>query len=145
MRWPEWFWLGLLVSAACAGTRPSPPVSLPAAAELADLIAERAALALAADARLDRADSLYSPDAEVIADGARRGAPPRFAGIARAGQVSVGSSRVEMAGTFAWVLVEYRWLSAAEDLVSEAHATIFFTRQPDGVWRITHIHSSGAR
>ncbi len=137
-------WL-LLVSVACAGTSPAPPATAPRAAELADAIAERAAIALAADARLERADSLYAADAEVIADGGRRGSPPRFAGITAPGQVSVGSSRVEVAGSIAWVLMEYRWLAAAEDRASEAYVTIFFARQPDGQWRISHAHSSGGR
>jgi hypothetical protein len=146
MRWPRRAsWL-LLVSAACAGTRPAPaPAGAPRAVELADAIAERAALALAADARLERADSLYAEESEIIADGGRRTAPPRFAGIAAAGQVSVGSSRVEVAGSFAWVLMEYRWLAAAEDRASEAQVTILFSQQTDGQWRISHAHSSGVR
>lgn len=137
-------WL-LLVSAACAGTRPAPPATVPRAAELADALVERAALALASDARMERADTLYAGEAEIIADGARRAAPPRFAGIAGAGQVSVGSSRVEVAGSLAWVLMEYRWLSAAEGRASEAHVTMVFARQADGQWRISHAHSSATR
>lgn len=145
MPWPRRLGWLLLVSAACAGNRPAPPAGAPRAVELADAIAERAALALAADARLERADSLYAGDAEIIADGARRTAPPRFAGIATAGQVSVGSSRVEVAGSFAWVLMAYRWLSAAEDRASEAQVTMLFSQQTDGQWRISHAHSSGIR
>lgn len=145
MRWPSSFGWLFLVSAACAGTGAAPPASAPRAVELADAIAERAALALAADARLERADSLYAGDSEIIADGARRTAPPRFSGIAAAGQVSVGSSRVEVSGSFAWVLMEYRWLSAAEDRAREANVTILFSRQADGQWRISHAHSSGVR
>lgn len=145
MRWPSAAALAWFTMAACAGARPGLPPAATGAAELADHLAERAAEALAADARLDRADSLYVQESEIIADGARRAGPPRFAGIAGRGQVSVGSSRVELAGAFALVLMEYRWLSAAEDLASEAHATVFFTRQADGRWRISHAHSSAER
>jgi len=143
MRWPSLVLPALLGAAGCA--RAPQPAALPNPGELADVIADRAALALASDARRDSADSLYSPDAELIADGARRTGPPRYAGIGDGGQVSVGSSRVEVSGAFAWVLIEYHWFSAAQDLIRQSNATILFSRQPDGRWRIDHAHSSTAR
>ncbi len=145
MRWPRAALLAALATMGCAGRRATAPVAMPGAIELADEIADRAAHAITADARLERADSLYAPDAELIADGARRVVPPRYAGVSDAGQVSIGSSRVEVSGAFAWVVVEYRWFSAGQDLFREARATILFGRQPDGRWRISHAHSSTAR
>lgn len=145
MRWRSGALLFALGTMGCAGRPATPPAAMPGAVELADEIADRAAHAITADARLDRADSLYSSDAELIADGARRLIPPRYAGVSDAGQVSIGSSRVEVAGAFAWVLVEYRWFSAGQDRIREARATILFSRQADGRWRITHAHSSTAR
>lgn len=145
MRWPSVVLLVVLGTTDCARTQTAPPAAMPGAGELADEIAEHAAQALVADARLDRADSLYAPDAELIADGGRRPLPPRYAGIAGTGQVSIGSSRVEVAGAFAWVLIEYRWFSPGQDLIREARATILFGQQADGRWRIVHAHSSANR
>jgi hypothetical protein len=109
----------------------------------ADLVTELATAALTADARLDPADSLYLPDAEIIAEGRRRQGVPRFAGIDGAGQVVVGSIRVDMSEGFAWAVVEYRWLATGENTIREGRASLVFARtRAAGRWLIAHAHSS---
>lgn len=146
MRWAERVPLALLLGiAGCTGGRAAgfaPPPMAAAAHDLADQLGERATLALVADSRLERADSLYARDAEVIAQGQRRPAPPRFAGIEAGGEVAVGTTRVEVSGELAWTVMEYRWVATGRDLIREAHATLVFARQPDGRWQVVHAHSS---
>lgn len=148
MRWtagsPAVLSLLLACGSAAPPTRPVAP--LPAGAPVADVLTELATAALAADARLDPVDSLFGPDAEVIADGHRRTAPPRFAGIEAGGQVVVGSSRVDVSGNFAWALLEYRWLAPGQNLIHEGRATLIFALASDGRhWRVMHAHSSLVR
>ena len=149
MRWTAASPAFLTLLLACA--RLAPPVQvaappLPAAPPVADVLTELATAALAADARLVRADSLFDPDAVVIADGRRRPVPPRFAGVEAGGQIVVGSSRVDVSGNFAWALLEYRWLAPDQNLIHEGKATLVFALGSDGrTWRITHAHSSLVR
>jgi hypothetical protein len=68
----------LVISLACAkssSSRSPTPLSAQAADQITDLVTE----ALTADARLERADSLYDPVVLIIADGNRRGGVPRYA------------------------------------------------------------------
>jgi hypothetical protein len=134
----------LALSAGCGRPSPAvPPAPTNFAAPVADLLAELATTALQADARLEPADSLYGPDVEIIAEGRRRTAPPRYAGIDTGGQIAVGSTRVDVTGNFAWALVEYRWLAPDQNLLREGRATFVFARAAGtGQWRITHAHSS---
>ncbi|HTS87686.1 MAG TPA: nuclear transport factor 2 family protein [Gemmatimonadales bacterium] len=140
----------LALTLGCSRTVPVVPPEVaaatppPAAAlSVADRIAELATTALQADARLESADSLYGPDVEIIADGQPRTMPPRYAGIQSGGQVAVGSTRVDVSGNFAWVLVEYRWLAADQNVIREGRATFVFSRAPgSGRWLIAHAHSS---
>jgi hypothetical protein len=129
-----------LALTACAGHIPPPhPTPQPSA----DVLSELASAALTADAHLDPADSLYLPGVEIIAEGRRRSAVPRFAGIEAQGQVVVGSTRVDMSGDFAWAVVEYRWLASGASTIREGRATLVFARTREGQrWRITHAHSS---
>lgn len=149
MRWTAGSAALLTVLLACGQAAPptraaAPP--LPAEPPAADLLTELAIAALAADARLDPADSLFDPDAEVIADGRRRPVPPRFAGVESGGQIVVGSTRVDISGNFAWALLEYRWLIPGQNRIQEGKATLVFALGPDGrSWRITHAHSSLVR
>lgn len=141
--------LTVLLLLACGhAAPPSIPAAVPPpqAQPIADVLAEVATAALVADARLEPADSLYNPDVEVIADGRRRTVPPRFAGVEAGGQVVVGSSRVDVSGSFAWALLEYRWLAPGQNLIREGRVTMVFALAPDGwTWRITHAHSSLVR
>jgi ketosteroid isomerase-like protein len=131
----------LLVALACAKSAPShspTPLSGQAADQITDLVTD----ALKADARLERADSLYDPAALLIADGNRRGGVPRYAGITGGGNVEVGSSQVEVAQGFAWVYAEYRCVAPASNLARDGRVTVIMTRSEAGTWRIVHAHSS---
>jgi len=113
---------------------------------MADRLAEFAATTLAADALADQVDTVFLPDADVIADGRRRNTAPRFAGVETGGQVVVGSTRVDLAGSFAWALVEYRWMAPGQDRIREGRATLVFVRREGGAgWGIAAAHSSEVR
>lgn len=144
MRWTAPRIAFLALTAGCHHPAPvMPPAPANFDVPVADRIAELATTALQADARLEPADSLYGPDVEIIADGQRRIAPPRYAGIDPGGQIAVGSTRVDVTGNFAWALVEYRWLAADQNLLREGRATFVFARAAgSGRWRIMHAHSS---
>lgn len=132
--------VALVLALACGGARPA---AEPAPASRADdAISELLTAALEADARLETADSLYEPEAVIIAGGRRQYAPPRFTGLAPGGAVAIVSSRVEVRGTLAWAQVEYRWLSTAAGLAREGWATFVVAQNDKGAWRIRHAHSS---
>ena len=101
-------------------------------------------LALTLDAAADRvADSLYAPDAIVIANARARLAAPRFAGIGYGGRVTVAAATVTIAGRFAWVLVDYRWSNAQQRLAEAGRATFVCEQRNEGAgWKIVHAHSS---
>jgi ketosteroid isomerase-like protein len=99
--------------------------------------------ALAADSRHEAADSLWDPDATVVANGQMRYGPPRFAGVGAGGQIAISSSRLEVRQSLVWVFLEYRWLSLPDGPAREAKATVLLTpRQDRGGWKIVHAHSS---
>ena len=101
-------------------------------------------LALTLDAAADRAaDSLYAPDAVVIAHARARLAAPRFAGISYGGRVTVAAETVTIAGRFAWVMVDYRWTNAQQRLAEAGRATVVCEqRAGQAGWKIVHAHSS---
>jgi hypothetical protein len=86
--------LSLLLT-ACGGGNPASgaPRPLDVDAEAADRVTDVITEALRADARMQRADSLYDAGAIIVADGERRTSVPRYAGISSGGQVAVGSSQ----------------------------------------------------
>lgn len=102
--------------------------------------------ALLLDAAADRAaDSLYTPDALVVANARVRLAAPRFAGVSYGGRVTVAAATVTVEGRFAWVLVDYRWVSGQGDARAEAGRATFVCEQRLGEgssWKIVHAHSS---
>jgi hypothetical protein len=99
--------------------------------------------ALTHDATLDRAaDSLYAPEAVVIANARLRFAAPRFAGVSYGGRVTVAAAAVTLQGGWAWAVVDYRWIGAQQ--AEAGRATFVVVRRPAG-WRIIHAHSSGLR
>ncbi len=138
--------------AACAAPPHSTPSTQPAPAEaddrlaLADAASDVITAALEADARLERADSLYSPAAQSIADGHYRTEPPRFAGLEAGGSLAVGSMQVVVRDSLVWAVVEYRWFSTRNDVARQALATVILS-PPHGAsgWKIVHTHSSTAR
>jgi hypothetical protein len=136
--------LGLLLSGCVSAPPPAAPAPQVALASADDRVADVITAALEADARFATADSLYQPDVEVVANGERRFAPPRYAGVEPGGAVAVSSTRVEFRGGLAWSLVEYRWMSTAAGRAVEARATFILVPDGAGVWRIRHAHSSSA-
>ena len=105
-----------------------------------EIVEAIARAALQADAALDRSgDTLYASDALVIANAQVRLNAPRFAGVSYGGHVSVATAAVTLEGRFAWVLVDYRWVSARQ---AEAGRATFIMEDRPGGWRIVHLHSS---
>jgi ketosteroid isomerase-like protein len=109
-----------------------------------------ARLAVSLDATGDRgADTLYTPDAVVVANARVRvaappgppGPPARLAGVGNGGRVTVTATTVTLQGRFAWVLLDYRWINAEQRLAEAGRATFVFERRERG-WKIVHLHSS---
>lgn len=99
--------------------------------------------AFLADSRFESADSLWDKEGTVVANGQLRFGPPRFAGIARGGEVAITSSRLEVRQSLVWVYLEYRWLSVKDGVALDGKATVLLTPRPDqSGWRIVHSHSS---
>ncbi len=150
MRAPEAL-VPLLLLLGCA-TAPAPPAVAALPAEVLTLAEseERASRVLeeafAADVRLDLADTLWAPEALVIADGELRLGPPRFAGLEPGGQAAISASRLVVGSQLVWGVVEYRWVAPTEGLVREGRATVLLARAgPQGRWWIVHAHSSSLR
>jgi len=102
--------------------------------------------ALMADSRAEPADSLWDPEATVIANGQLRNVPPRFAGVGSGGEIAITSSRLEVRQSLVWVYLEYRWLSLKDGAGAEGKATVLLTPTQNGSgWRIVHAHSSTPR
>lgn len=136
----------LCLAAACGGAiRPAAPavgllLEQPADESMVALITA----AMVADARLEPAAPLYADDAVTIANGELRPLPPRYAGLAPAGEVAIVSTRIEVRERTAWAVVEYRWVSTAEGTAREGVASfVLIPAEAGGVgWRIRHAHSS---
>lgn len=97
---------------------------------------------VAAEARGDEsADTLLAPDADFIATGIVRTSRPRLAGMTGRGEGSIEEARTDLAGSFAWVAVVYRWVGRTPDHAERARATFVLVRRLAG-WRIRHVHSS---
>jgi len=133
--------LAAILTAACGG---QPTVAVPPSTIVApdDRLSDVVSEVLQADARLEPMDSLFAPDALVIADGEVRYGIPRFAGIGGRGSVAVTATRFEVRGTMAWAQAEYRWVAAAGDSAREGRVTLILTPNEKGAWRIRHAHSS---
>ena len=143
-------WAGRVALASvlvgCSGGSPgtaATPVQ-PASLDLADRVESIVTTALHAEAGAGTADTLFLPNALVIANGERRQGAPRFAGIGPGGQVTIGATRVEVGPIHAWVVIEYRWLLTSDNRVREARATAILSAE-EGPWRILHLHSSEIR
>ncbi len=101
------------------------------------------AAAFTADQNDSTPADVYASQAQVIANGEVRSAPPRFAGVAGTGILQLGSSDVTVTGGFVWGIFEYRWIpSGAGDTTAAGRATIIIGRDATGQWRILHVHSS---
>jgi len=139
-----------LLVAACVHSvvpvNPAPTVPISVTSLEADSIAHALIQnAFDADARLNTPDSVYTPESEIIANGAPRAEPPRLAGVRANGSIELGSSRFSVTGSFVWGSVQYRWVPQSPDQsMVEGWATIVIARLRDGEWRIMHVHSSTA-
>lgn len=135
--------LASALAAACATrTRRVAPTGAATALGTPELVQTMARQALLLDATGDRAaDTLYAPDALVVANARVRLATPRFAGIGNGGRVTVAAANVTLEGRFAWVLVDYRWINAERGQAEAGRATFICEQKPKG-WRIVHVHSS---
>ena len=136
-------WLGasaLLCLAACSHAAPT---VVPFQVE--EPVTAAIAAALAADGRGESADSLWDSEATVVADGEIRDDAPRFAGVAKGGQVAITQSRLDLRQTLAWVYLEYRWSELNAGLVREGRATVLLLPAKNGGWKIVHAHSSSRR
>jgi hypothetical protein len=130
------------LSTGCPQT-PQVPALAPSALEQ-QAVRQVIADALAADAAMRDADSLYLIGATVIADGRARQEAPRFAGVRAGGQVSITASALEITTYLAWGSVEYRWTAETGGSVATGRAT-FVLERLGGAWRIKHAHSSVPR
>ncbi len=148
MRWTPNSLSILLLAVAC-GVRPSapagpPPVYSPGVVE--EPITAVLVAALDADRQFTTVDSLWDPEATVVANGSPRYAPPRFAGIDAGGEVAITSSRLEVRQSLVWVYFDYRWISVKEGMARDGKATVLLTPRAGGAgWRIIHLHSSTAQ
>jgi hypothetical protein len=98
--------------------------------------------ALLFDAARDAgADSLYAPDAIVIANARVRLGHPRYAGVGYGGRVTVAAATVTLHGEFAWAMLDYRWINIEQRQAEVGRATFALARRPSG-WKIIHAHSS---
>jgi SnoaL-like domain len=107
--------------------------------ELVEAIARQALILDASAARA--ADTLYAPEALVIANARVRLAAPRFAGVGYGGRVTVATASATLEGRFAWIVVDYRWVNSQANQAEAGRATFVCEQRPSG-WKIEHVHSS---
>ena len=87
------------------------------------------------------ADTLLMPGADFIMTGIKVTTRPRLAGLNGPGEASVEESSTGFAGSFAWVVMAYRFTGRSEGLNERARATFVLEKQRAG-WKIRHVHSS---
>ena len=135
--------LAATLGAACVTrSRRLAPSGATAAVGTPDMVQEMARQAVLLDAKGDRAaDTLYAPDALVVANARVRLGTPRFAGVGLGGRATVAAAAVTLEGRFAWVLVDYRWVNSERNQAEAGRATFVCEQKPKG-WRIVHVHSS---
>lgn len=146
MRADGWLLLAATLAAGCVTRAPrvsrAPGLTAVDALGTPDLIQTIARRALTLDAAGDRAaDTLYAPEALVVANARVRFAAPRYAGIGYGGSVTIAAATVTLGGRFAWVMVDYRWVNLKENQAEAGRATLVCQEQPKG-WKIIHAHSS---
>jgi SnoaL-like domain len=132
----------VLVSGACVTKTVRPRGVAPAPLRGPAQVEALVRLALLRDAAGDpSADSLYAPDALVVANARRRLAAPRFAGVGAGGRILVTGATVTLEGRFAWALLDYRWVKPTRHEAEAGRVTFVCREGPTG-WRIVHAHSS---
>jgi SnoaL-like protein len=135
-----------LAAAACTTTRRTvaPPLAAasPSTAAATEGVQDLVRRAILLDAAGDAAaDSLYAPEALVVANARIRLGAPRFAGVGYGGKVTIAAATVTLEGRFAWVLVDYRWVNPERNQAEAGRATFVCEARPKG-WKIVHVHSS---
>ena len=133
----------LLATTACV-TRPRARSGLEARAALGvpEQVETVVRQAVQLDAAADRgADSLYAPEAVVIANARLRFAAPRLAAVGWGGRTTITGVTVTLEGRFAWALVDYRWSNLRQPQVEAGRASFVCEQRPKG-WQIVHLHSS---
>src|SRR3989442_9642394 len=106
--------LAATLGAACVTrTRRLAPSGATAAVGTPDMVQEMARRALLLDAQGDRAaDTLYAPEALVVANARVRLGTPRFAGVGYGGRITVAGAAVALGGPFSRVVGGYRGVRA---------------------------------
>ena len=137
------------VGAGCAPP-PAPAPAPPPVAVISPRLVEEPVTAvlvaaLEADRKFQSVDSLWDPEATVVANGTLRYAPPRFAGIDAGGEVAITSSRLELRENLVWMYFEYRWISVKEGMARDGKATALLTPRTEGGWKIVHLHTSSVQ
>jgi len=134
----------LLLVVACGGRSGAPPGAPPVydPGTVEESITAVLVAALDADRQFTTVDSLWDPEASVVANGSPRYAPPRFAGIDLGGETAITSSRLEVRQSLVWVSFDYRWISVKEGTAREGKATALLIPRTGGGWRIIHLHTS---
>ena len=127
-----------MLAAGCARQPPPPPTNTATTGEVERIV--RQALVLDA-ARDPAADSLYAPEAVVVANARVRLGAPRYAGIGATGRVTIAAATVTLHGSFAWAMVDYRWINTAQRLAEAGRATVILEERL-GRWRVVHANSS---
>jgi len=131
-----------LGAGACVTRTTTPKQATPAARGSPNRVEALVRQAITADAAGDRAaDTLYTPDAVVVANARARLRTPRFAGIGAGGHVAVAAASVMMQGHFAWATIDYRWVNSTQNQAEVGRATFICEEKREG-WRIIHAHSS---
>lgn len=146
MRRPAGLALALLL-AGCGGSSspavgPAPRLSSPDAEADVSSVLEAA---VTGDTKGPVTDSLYSPAATVIANGALRLSTPRLAGVQLGGSAAITTSEVSVREGVAWAVIEYRWFSTEQNQVRQGRATMILAPGKGGHWLIVHAHSSSSR
>ena len=132
----------LLAATACVTRTTRPGRTATPAAGTPDRVDALVRQALTLDGASDRAaDTLYAPEAVVVANARVRFATPRFAGVGYGGRITVAAATVTLQGRLAWAMVDYRWLNPTQNQAEAGRATFICEEKPAG-WKIVHAHSS---
>jgi hypothetical protein len=136
--------LGALALAGCANRPVATRTQILSATVADDVPAIRAAVTafVLGEARGEQGvDTLLASGADFIVTGTPVANRPRLAGVPGAGTGSVGELRIQVAGDYAWAVVNYGWVGENPADAEVAFATFILQRLPAG-WRIHHVHSS---